>query len=123
MGLLCCAVNDKIPAYAGILLIMLPRADRIPILSKLYGCRELIDRVGTLSTRFTADMRIPILSEKESASPYYMHNYTDIRIGASDLSECTMRTSINSMLPYSISESQHPSSRNVPYDVNVPIYG
>ena len=30
---------------------MLPRADRIPILSELYVCREFIDRVGTLSAR------------------------------------------------------------------------
>ena len=42
---------------------MLPRVDRIPILSELYVCREFIDRVGTLSARFTADKRIPILSE------------------------------------------------------------
>ena len=69
-----CAVNNKIPAGDGILIIMLPREDRTPILSKLYGCRELIDRVGTLSTRFTADKRIPVLSGKESANPYFMHN-------------------------------------------------
>ena len=34
---------------------------RIPILSELYVCREFIDRVGTLSTRFTADKKIVIL--------------------------------------------------------------
>ena len=43
---------------------------RIPILSELYVCREFIDRVGTLSARFTADKRISDKSGRNGTFGY-----------------------------------------------------
>ena len=63
---------------------------RIPILSELYVCREFIDRVGTLSTRFNADKRIPILSKVCPLIPAPIHYGTSPTRGA--LGECNVRS-------------------------------